>query len=73
MPPYRSTKRARKPRPPLCLKCGFVHSEMTSTSRIGRFSLAVPRYRARYDGAPHRSTRAEAHQDMCDHLRSLTK
>ena len=52
-------------RPP-CPRCGHTHSLYTATSAVGRFT-GSPRYRARYDGAPIRDTREEAHQDACDH------
>lgn len=72
MHPYRPGARPRKPPRTLCPKCKHLHSEMTATSRVGRFSLSTPVYRARYTGAPLRPTRAEAHNDMCEHLQSLS-
>lgn len=49
-----------------CPICHHTHSPRASVVTIGRFSIA-PRYVAKFDGAPRRATRAEAHQDMCDH------
>lgn len=52
--------------PDPCPRCGHVHSLYTATAAVGRFT-STPRYRARYDGAPLRDTREEAHWDACDY------
>ena len=38
---------------------------------VGRFTWAAPMYRALYDGAPLRNTRAEAELDACAHNRAI--
>ena len=48
-----------------CLVCGYIHRPETSTHAVGRFTWAVPLYRADFDGAPLRATRAEADADAC--------
>lgn len=50
----------------LCGLCGAVHVP-TDAPAVGRFLAGGPSgYRARYGGAPLRSSRAEALEDMCN-------
>ena len=50
---------------PTCPVCGHIHRPESSTHAVGRFTWAVPLYRADFDGAPLRATRAEADADVC--------
>ena len=50
--------------PAPCPDCGATHTS-TDTCAVGRFLPTGPEFRARYDGAPLRATRAEAERDMC--------
>ena len=56
---------------PPCPVCGYIHRPETSTHAVGRFTWAAPMYRALYDGAPLRNTRAEAELDACAHNRAI--
>ena len=58
---------------PPCPVCGWIHRPETSTRAVGRFTWAVPLYRADFDGSPRRATRAEANADMCDYYANLSK
>ena len=57
-------------RPP-CPACDHRHTPHSSTAMVGRFTRAAPMYRALYDGAPLRNTRAEAELDACAHNRAI--
>ena len=56
---------------PTCPVCGYIHRPETSTHAAGRFTWAVPLYRADFDGAPLRATRAEADADVCARNRAI--
>ena len=56
---------------PPCPVCGYIHRPESSTHAVGRFTWAVPLYRADFDGAPLRATRAEADADVCARNRAI--
>lgn len=52
---------------PPCRRCTQVHLT-TWTVAVGRFDANGPAgYRATFNGAPLRTTRQQAEQDMCDY------
>ena len=52
---------------PTCLICGHIHAS-DDAKALGRFTPDGPTvYRASYDGAPIRTTRAEVEADACRH------
>lgn len=56
---------------PPCPDCGYRHSP-GDTYALNRFNRAEPiAFRAAYDGAPNRTTRAAAEADMCRWRRQL--
>lgn len=53
---------------PPCPKCGHTHST-DWTVAVGRFDPnGIAGYRATYDDAPLRQTRAHAELDMCQYV-----
>jgi hypothetical protein len=52
---------------PACPKCRTIHPS-NATRIVGMFSYDYPVFRADYDGAPRRHTRAEAEADYCKRI-----